>query len=341
MEEKFKLDMARRPRRLRKGASMLSLCAENRLDPADMILPVFIMEGKGGSSKIPSMPGVFRHTVDSLLKLCEKSLKCGVRTVAPFPLVEASRKSPRADEAVNPKSLANRAIAAVKKRFPEMLVVADIALDPYTSHGHDGILDPSGSWILNDETVEILAGMSALAAQAGADFVAPSDMMDGRIGAIRATLDECDFSETAIMAYSAKYASAYYGPFRDAIGSAPKSAAGAGKKYLDKRGYQLNPANSSEALREAMLDEEEGADVIMVKPAGSYLDIVAKIKARTNLPVAAYQVSGEYAMIQAAAQKGWIDLERAREESVLSIKRAGADIILTYFALDLANARGA
>ena len=206
MEEKFKLDMAKRPRRLRKGASMLSLCSENRLDPADMILPVFIMEGKSGSVKIPSMPGVFRHTVDSLLKLCEKSLKCGVRAIAPFPLVEASRKSPRADEAVNPKSLANRAIAAVKKRFPEMLVVADIALDPYTSHGHDGILDSSGSWILNDETVEILAGMSALAAQAGADFVAPSDMMDGRIGAIRATLDECDFSETAIMAYSAKYA---------------------------------------------------------------------------------------------------------------------------------------
>ncbi len=340
MEEKFKLDMAKRPRRLRKGASMLSLCSENRLAPADMILPVFIMEGKSGSVKIPSMPGVFRHTVDSLLKLCEKSLKCGVRAIAPFPLVEASRKSPRADEAVNPKSLANRAIAAVKKRFPEMLVVADIALDPYTSHGHDGILDSSGSWILNDETVEILAGMSALAAQAGADFVAPSDMMDGRIGAIRATLDECDFSETAIMAYSAKYASAYYGPFRDAIGSAPKSAAGAKKKYLDKRGYQLNPANSSEALREAALDEEEGADVIMVKPAGSYLDIVAKIKARTNLPVAAYQVSGEYSMIQAAAQKGWIDLDRAREESVLSIKRAGADIILTYFALDLANAFG-
>ena len=354
MEEKFKLDMAKRPRRLRKGASMLSLCAENRLDPADMILPVFIMEGKSGSAKIPSMPGVFRHTVDSLLKLCEKSLKCGVRAIAPFPLVEASLKSPRADEAVNPKSLANRAIAAVKKRFPEMIVAADIALDPYTSHGHDGILDPSGSWILNDETVEILAGMSALAAQAGevlsrtalshveagADMVAPSDMMDGRIGAIRATLDECDFPETAIMAYSAKYASAYYGPFRDAIGSAPKSANGAKKKYLDKRGYQLNPANSSEALREAALDEEEGADVIMVKPAGSYLDIVAKIKTRTNLPVAAYQVSGEYSMIQAAAQKGWIDLARAREESVLSIKRAGADIILTYFALDLANAFG-
>ena len=239
-------------------------------------------------------------------------MKLGVRAIAPFPLVEDSLKSLHADEAVNPKSLANRAIAAVKKRFPEMIVAADIALDPYTSHGHDGILDDSGTWIINDETVEILAAMSVLAAQSGADFVAPSDMMDGRIGAIRSALDECDFDETAIMAYSAK------------------------KKYLDKRGYQLNPANTSEALREAALDEEEGADVIMVKPAGSYLDIVAKIKARTNLPVAAYQVSGEYSMIMAAAQKGWVDLERVRDESVLSIKRAGADIILTYFALDIA-----
>ena len=256
-------------------------------------------------------------------------------------MVDAADKSLDAREAFNPMSLANRAIAAVKRRFPEMLVVADAALDPYTSHGHDGILDDSGTWIINDQTVAILCQMAVSAAEAGADVIAPSDMMDGRIGAIRSALDDADLENTAIMAYSAKYASAFYGPFRDAIGSAPKSAAGAKKKYLDKRGYQLNPANSSEALREAALDEEEGADVIMVKPAGSYLDIVAKIKARTNLPVAAYQVSGEYSMIQAAAQKGWIDLDRAREESVLSIKRAGADIILTYFALDLANAFGA
>ena len=337
MEEKFKLDMAKRPRRLRKGAAIVSLCAENRLDPADMILPVFIMEGKSGAAKIPSMPNVYRHTIDSLLKLCDGALKCGVRAIAPFPLVEQSLKTLKADEAINPKSLANRAIAAVKKRFPEMIIAADIALDPYTSHGHDGILDRSGEWILNDETVEILAAMSVLAAQAGANFVAPSDMMDGRIGAIRGALDECDFEDTAIMAYSAKYASAYYGPFRDAIGSTPKTDSNAKKKYLDKRGYQLNPANCSEALREAQLDEEEGADVIMVKPAGSYLDIVAKVKARTNLPVAAYQVSGEYSMIMAAAQKGWLDLERTRDESVISIKRAGADIILTYFALDIAK----
>lgn len=334
MEEKFKLDIPKRPRRLRKGVSMLSLCTETRIDPADLILPVFLIEGKSGNQKIPSMPNTFRHTIDSLLRLCDTALAKGIRAIAPFPQVDASKKSLRADEALNPKSLANRAIAAVKKRFPEMIIAADIALDPYTSHGHDGILDASGEWILNDETVEILAGMAAVAAQAGANFVAPSDMMDGRIGVIREVLDECGLEDTAIMSYSAKYASALYGPFRDAIGSAPKSNKNGKKKYLDKRGYQLNPANTSEALREAQLDEEEGADVIMVKPAGWYLDIISKVKARTNLPVAAYQVSGEYSMIMAAAQKGYIDLQRAKEESLLAIKRAGADIILTYFALD-------
>ena len=217
-----------------------------------------------------------------------------------------------------------------------MAVVADIALDPYTTHGHDGILDKSGTWIINDETVEILTAMALMAARAGADFVAPSDMMDGRIGAIRDALDDCDFTETAIMAYSAKYASAYYGPFRDAIGSAPKSPGKSGqRKYLDKKGYQLNPYNSREAVREALLDEEEGADVIMVKPAGSYLDIISKVKDSTVLPIAAYQVSGEYSMIMAAALKGWIDLERVRNESLACIKRAGADMILTYFAMDV------
>ena len=331
MNENFKLDIKKRPRRLRKSNSSLSLCEETRVLPSDLILPVFLKEGKNGADKIPSMPNVCRHTIDSLLKLCDKMLKGGVSAIAPFPLVDRSKKSLRADEAVNPKSLANRAIAAVKKRFPEMTVVADIALDPYTSHGHDGILDESGTWIVNDETVEILAGMSLVAAQSGADFVAPSDMMDGRIGAIRSVLDDCDFQDTAIMAYSAKYASAFYGPFRDAIGSSPK-AQGKAKKYLDKKGYQLNPANAREALKEAALDEEEGADVIMVKPAGHYLDIVAKIKERTTLPIAAYQVSGEYSMIMAAAQNGWLDADRTIMESLTSIKRAGADIILTYFA---------
>ena len=331
MNENFKLDIKKRPRRLRKSNSILSLCEETRVLPSDLILPVFLKEGKNGADKIPSMPDVYRHTIDSLLKLCDKMLKSGVSAIAPFPLVDRSKKSLRADEAVNPKSLANRAIAAVKKRFSEMTVVADIALDPYTSHGHDGILDGSGTWIVNDETVEILAGMSLVAAQSGADFVAPSDMMDGRIGAIRSVLDDCDFQDTAIMAYSAKYASAFYGPFRDAIGSSPK-AQGKTRKYLDKKGYQLNPANTREALKEAALDEEEGADVIMVKPAGHYLDIVAKIKERTTLPIAAYQVSGEYSMIMAAAQNGWLDADRTIMESLTSIKRAGADMILTYFA---------
>lgn len=331
MNENFKLDIKKRPRRLRKSNSILSLCEETRVLPSDLILPVFLKEGKNSADKIPSMPNVYRHTIDSLLKLCDKMLKNGVSAIAPFPLVDRSKKSLRADEAVNPKSLANRAIAAVKKRFPEMTVIADIALDPYTSHGHDGILDESGTWIINDETVEILAGMSLVAAQSGADFVAPSDMMDGRIGAIRSVLDDCDFQDTAIMAYSAKYASAFYGPFRDAIGSSPKTQ-GKAKRYLDKKGYQLNPANAREALKEAALDEEEGADVIMVKPAGHYLDIVSKIKERTTLPIAAYQVSGEYSMIMAAAQNGWLDADRTIMESLTSIKRAGADMILTYFA---------
>ena len=355
MNENFKLDMKKRPRRLRKSEAILDLCTENRVCPSDLILPVFVKDGKSGADKIPSMPNVYRHTVESLLKLCERALKSGVRAIAPFPHIEQSKKSPHADEALSEKSIANRAISAVKKRFPEMAIIADIALDPYTSHGHDGILDPSGKWILNDETVEILSAMALVAAQSGADFVAPSDMMDGRIGAIRAALDDCDFTETAIMAYSAKYASAFYGPFRDAVGSAPKQSEPPKrgkhqtlkgnkngiaeqeppktKKYLDKRGYQLNPSNSREVLREAALDEEEGADVIMVKPAGYYLDIIAKIKERTTLPIAAYQVSGEYAMIHAAAQRGWIDLERAKNESLAAIKRAGADMILTYFAI--------
>lgn len=332
MEENFKLDIKKRPRRLRKSASILELCEETSLKTSDLILPVFIKEGKNGSEKIPSMPKVNRHTIDSLMRVCAQCLSRGVRAIAPFPSVENSKKSLDAKEALNPDSLANKAIRAIKKRFPEMTVIADIALDPYTSHGHDGILNKACDWILNDETVEILSGMSALAANAGADFIAPSDMMDGRIGAIRDALDQCGFEETAIMAYSAKYASAFYGPFRDAVGSAPKKGAG-NKKYLDKMGYQLNPANAREALKEAALDEEEGADVLMVKPAGMYLDIISKLREKSNLPIAAYQVSGEYSAIMAAAQKGWIDLERAKKESLTCIKRAGADMILTYFAL--------
>lgn len=334
MNENFKLDIKKRPRRLRKSASVLGLCRETLVSAGDLILPVFLKEGKSGCEKIESMPNVYRHTVDSLLHLCEDCLKLGVSAIAPFPSVDPALKTLDAAEAANPKSLANRAIAAVKKRFPEMTVIADIALDPYTSHGHDGILDKSGTSIINDETVEILCGMALIAAQSGADFVAPSDMMDGRIGAIRAMLDDCDFYDTAIMAYSAKYASALYGPFRDAVGSAPKPQRGQRKKYLDKRGYQLNPTNAREAFKELALDEEEGADVLMVKPASFYLDIINEAKKRTNLPVAAYQVSGEYSMICAAALKGWLDFDRTMRESLISIKRAGADMILTYFALD-------
>ena len=334
MNKNFKLYISKRPRRLRKNDTILNLCAETRVTSHDLILPVFIKEGLKGAEDIQSMPRIKRHTIDSLLRYCEAALKSGISAIAPFPVVDEADKSLDAREAYNPMSLANRAIASVKKNFPEMLIVADIALDPYTLHGHDGILDDSGEWILNDQTVGILAEMSISAAEAGADIVAPSDMMDGRIGAIREALDENNFEDTSIMAYSAKYASAFYGPFRDAVGSAPKSK-GKTKKYLDKRGYQLNPANVNEAIKEVMLDEDEGADIVMVKPAMAYLDIISKVKQTTTLPVAAYQVSGEYSMICAAAEKGWLDYEKIRDESLLSIKRAGADIILTYFANDL------
>ena len=333
MNKNFKLYLPSRPRRLRRSAAILDLCAENRICPKDLILPVFIQEGLKGSKEIPSMPNIHRHTIDSLLHYCEAALKADIKAIAPFPMVDAADKSLDAREAFNPMSLANRAIAAVKRRFPEMLVVADAALDPYTSHGHDGILDDTGTWIINDQTVAILCQMAVSAAEAGADVIAPSDMMDGRIGAIRSALDDADLENTAIMAYSAKYASAFYGPFRDAIGSAPKGKKGA-KKYLDKRGYQLNPANASEALKESRMDEDEGADILMVKPALPYLDILAKVKASTDLPVAAYQVSGEYSMIAASALKGWLDYAKVRDETLLCIKRAGADMILTYFAQD-------
>ena len=337
MNENFKLYISKRPRRLRKSKAILNLCTETRISVQDFILPVFVKEGLSGADEIESMPRIYRHSINSLLKYCQKALEAGISAIAPFPMVDAIDKSIDARESYNPMSLANRAISAVKKNFPEMLIVADIALDPYTVHGHDGILDDSGEWILNDKTVGILADMAVSAAEAGADIVAPSDMMDGRIGAIREALDCNNLEDTAIMAYSAKYASAFYGPFRDAIGSSPKSK-GKVKKYLDKRGYQLNPANANEALKEVMLDEDEGADIVMVKPAMAYLDIISKVKQTTTLPVAAYQVSGEYSMIWASAQKGWLDYEKTRDESLISIKRAGADMILTYFANDLINA---
>lgn len=330
MEENFKLDIMQRPRRLRRNPAMLAMCEETLVRPCDLIQPLFVTH-ENESAPIESMPNQMRLTMDDLLRKCENLMTLGIQAVALFPHVKDSLKTPDAGEALNPKSTQNKAISALKEALPELQIVADIALDPYTPHGHDGFLNSRGNWILNDETVEMLVRMSVVAARAGADIIAPSDMMDGRIGAIRKGLDDAGFSDVAIMSYSAKYASALYGPFRGAIGSAQA-------KPIDKTGYQLNPANCQEALREAHLDEFEGADILMVKPAGFYLDIISKIRKRTNLPVAAYQVSGEYAMICAAAQNGWIDLQKARDESLISIKRAGANIILTYFAESFARA---
>lgn len=332
MKEDFKLDIKMRPRRLRRNKAVLGLCRETIVTPSDLIQPLFVVEGRAKSEKISAMPGIARLSIDNLLRKCERLCQLGVPAIALFPQVKASLKNETGDEASNPDSIQNKAIRAVKKRFPELQIVADVALDPYTSHGHDGILNEAGDWILNDETVEALVAMSVVAANSGADFIAPSDMMDGRVGAIREALDECGLEETAIMAYTAKYASAFYGPFREAVGSAKKGA-----KAIDKSGYQLNPANTREALRELMLDEGEGADIVMVKPAGHYLDIISKLKERTALPIAAYQVSGEYAMVCAAAKNGWIDFKKIRDESLTCIKRAGADMILTYFAESFAE----
>jgi len=323
MSENFKLDIKFRPRRMRRTAQMRALSQETNINLLQLIAPLFVSDGK--NENIDSMPEMKRLNIDSLLKKCESLLKLGINSVALFPSIQQELRTDDASEALNSNTLALKAIRAIKKRLPEMLIVADIALDPYTSHGHDGILDKKKNHILNDKTVDMLCAMSLLAAEAGADFIAPSDMMDGRVGAIREALDNFNFTDTAIMAYSAKYVSAFYGPFRDALKTNKT-------KPIDKKTYQLNFANSREALLEASLDEFEGADILMVKPASHYLDVISKIKERTYLPVAAYQVSGEYSMIMAAAQKGWIDLDKCVVESLTCIKRAGADIILTYFA---------
>jgi porphobilinogen synthase len=274
------------------------------------------------------MPGISRLTIPLLIAECRELATLGIPAVALFPKLDDSLKTDDGREALNPGTLVLRAIRAIKAELPQMAVITDLALDPYTVHGHDGLFDVQAGDLVNDATVEILAEMAVLAAEAGADFVAPSDMMDGRVGAIRAALDDNRFEKTNIMAYSAKFASAFYGPFRDAVGS----ASSAGTHHLDKRTYQLNPGNRREALIEVALDEEEGADVLMVKPAGPYLDIIREVRESTELPLAAYQVSGEYAQLQAAAERGWLDLERCRDESLLAIRRAGADMILTYFA---------
>lgn len=327
------LDLNRRPRRLRRTAAIRKLVAETRVTADDLIQPLFVIDGSGEPEAIGSMPGQWRFPIAALVEECRELYDLGINAVALFPKLDASLKTDTGVEAQNPKTLILRAIRAVKAAVPELVVIADVALDPYTDHGHDGIFNAAGTDIDNDGTVARLCAMAVLNAEAGADFVAPSDMMDGRVAAIREDLDFAGFTETGILAYAAKFASAYYGPFRDAVGSAQAG----GTPLLGKETYQLNPANRREALLEADLDELEGADILMVKPAGPYLDIIRELRESTRLPVAAYQVSGEYAQIHAAAQMGWLDLVRCRDESLLAIKRAGADIILTYFAKDVAE----
>jgi porphobilinogen synthase len=333
MPDNFKLDLTHRPRRLRRTASLRALTVETVLRPANFIAPLFVVEGKGAPEPIASMPGVSRLSIDDLVKECRELAKLGVPGVALFPKLDAKLKDDEGTAALHEDGLILRAVRAVKKDVPELTVMTDIALDPYTTHGHDGLLNVARDDVENDRTVGILVKMAVLHARAGVDLVAPSDMMDGRVLAIRKTMDAAGFTGTGIMAYSAKFASAYYGPFRDAVGSAQA----AGTHLLSKATYQLNPANRRAAIIEATLDAAEGADIIMVKPAGPYLDIIREVRMATRKPIAAYQVSGEYAQLHAAAQLGWLDLVRTRYESLLAIKRAGADMILTYFAKVMAE----
>jgi porphobilinogen synthase len=320
----------RRPRRLRRDDFSRRLVRENRLSADDFIYPVFVIDGQNRSEAVPSMPGVERLSIDRLLSQAERCVELGVPAIALFPVVDNGLRTTDAREAWNPAGLAPRTIRALKSRFPQLGVITDIALDPYTSHGQDGLIDDSG-YVLNDETIEALVKQALSHAEAGVDVVAPSDMMDGRVGALREALDARKFIHTRIMAYAAKYASSFYGPFRDAVGSA--ATLGKGDKYT----YQIDPANSNEALWEVGLDLQEGADMVMVKPGLPYLDIVRRVKDEFGAPTMVYQVSGEYAMLKAAGQNGWIDERKCVMEALLAFKRAGADAILTYFALDAAQ----
>jgi len=317
-------------RRMRRDEFSRRLMRENQLSSDDLIYPVFVLEGQGISEPVASMPGVFRHSLDRLLKVAEEAVQLGVPALALFPVIDSSLKSLGAEEACNPDGLVPRVVKALKQAFPQLGVITDVALDPYTSHGQDGLIDSQG-YVLNDETLEVLARQALSHAQAGVDVVAPSDMMDGRIGRIRAELDGQRLIYTRILAYSAKYASSFYGPFRDAVGSAGNL--GKGNKYT----YQMDPANTDEALREVGMDIAEGADMVMVKPGLPYLDIVRRVKDEFKMPTCVYQVSGEYAMLKAAGQNGWIDEKACALEALLSMKRAGADAILSYFALDAAR----
>ncbi|MEP6557306.1 MAG: porphobilinogen synthase [Burkholderiales bacterium] len=319
-----------RPRRLRRDAFTRNLVREHALTAHDLILPVFVLDGKQRREPVASMPGVERVSLDLLLPVAEQCVAAGIPVIALFPVIDPALKTPDGAEALNPDGLVPRVVRELKSRFPQLGVLTDVALDPFTSHGQDGLLDETG-YILNDETVEQLVGQALVQAEAGVDIVAPSDMMDGRIGAIREALEARGLIHTRIMAYSAKYASAFYGPFRDAVGS----AGNLGKS--DKKVYQMDPGNSDEALREVALDIAEGADMVMVKPGMPYLDILRRVKDEFRMPTFAYQVSGEYAMLKAAAQNGWLDHDAVVLEALLAFKRAGADGVLTYFALEAAH----
>ena len=324
---------ATRLRRMRHDEFSRRLVRESTLTTSDLIYPVFVLDRENGDEAVDSMPGVSRLAFSSLYRTAEAMQRLGVPALALFPVIGPALKTPGAEQAFDPSGLVPRAVRELKRRFPQLGVITDVALDPYTSHGQDGLVDASG-YVLNDETTAVLKRQALAHAEAGADIVAPSDMMDGRIGAVRQALDEAQFIHTRILAYAAKYASSFYGPFRDAVGSAVQLGKG------DKRTYQMDPGNSDEALREIALDLDEGADMIMVKPGMPYLDIVRRAKASFGAPTFAYQVSGEYAMLKAAAQNGWLDEQSTMMEALLCFKRAGADGILTYFALDAARLLG-
>lgn len=322
--------LQRRNRILRQSPAIRAMVRETILTPNDFIVPLFIVEGENVISEISAMPGYYRRSIDQTVKEVKELWSMGLKSVLLFIKCDDKLKDNKGTEALNPNGLMQRSIRAIKDAVPEMLIMTDIALDPFSSYGHDGIVD--NNEILNDATVEVLAAMSVSHANAGADFVAPSDMMDGRIGAIRQALEENNFSKTGIMSYSAKYASSFYGPFRDALDSAPG--------FGDKKSYQMDPANRIEAIRETIMDIEEGADIVMIKPALSYLDIIREVKNAVDVPVSAYNISGEYAMIKAAAKMGWIEEDKAILETLVSIKRAGADLIATYFAKDAVRLLG-
>lgn len=316
-----------RPRRNRKSQAMRDLVREHHLAASNLIWPLFVTEGRDVKQSIASMPGCYRWSIDLLVKECEEAYRLGIPAVAFFPALDDSKKDKLASESKNADGLLQRTIREIKNKLPDLLVISDVAMDPYSSDGHDGLVE--NGKILNDETLPILAAMAISQAESGADIVAPSDMMDGRVNYIRQALDQKGFQDTSILAYSAKYASAFYGPFRDALESAPKSG--------DKKTYQMDPANAQEAMREIEIDIQEGADIVMVKPALAYLDIIAKARAEFKVPIAAYHVSGEYAMIKAAAEKGWLNEKDAMLEALISIKRAGADMILSYYAKEAAK----